>query len=126
MEGLQKGMSMNFMQVIAYRRGAKLLLMLGLFAVLSLAFITFGPDQVLADGKQRPSGVDTFERRLSEEQDTMLPEHPAGLVELADAELDNVQGAGSGLVVDREGPICMAIVVTTPDDCRGVPDPVMP
>jgi mersacidin/lichenicidin family type 2 lantibiotic len=28
-------------------------------------------------------------RRLSEEQDVVLPEHPAGLMELADAELDN-------------------------------------
>jgi hypothetical protein len=49
MRGLQKGMSMNFIQALAYRRGGKLLLMLGLFAVLSLAFITFGPDQVLAE-----------------------------------------------------------------------------
>jgi mersacidin/lichenicidin family type 2 lantibiotic len=63
---------------------------------------------------------------LSEKQPAVLPEHPAGLMELADAELDAVQGAGSGLVVDRDGPICMAIVVTTPDDCRGVPDPLMP
>jgi hypothetical protein len=47
MRELQKGMSMNFMQVIAYRQGAKLLLMLGLFAVLSLAFTAFGPDQAL-------------------------------------------------------------------------------
>jgi mersacidin/lichenicidin family type 2 lantibiotic len=93
-----KRMSMTFMQALAYWRGGKLLLMLGLFAVLSLTFITFGPDQVLADGKQRPSVPDMFERRLSEEQDTMLPEHPAGLVELADAELDAVQGAGSGML----------------------------
>jgi hypothetical protein len=48
MGGLQEGMSMNFIQAIAYRRGAKLLLMLGLFTVLSLAFIAFSPDQVLA------------------------------------------------------------------------------
>jgi hypothetical protein len=48
MEGLHKGMSMNFIQAIAYRRGAKLLLMLGLLAVLSLAFMTFRPYQVLA------------------------------------------------------------------------------
>jgi mersacidin/lichenicidin family type 2 lantibiotic len=32
---------------------------------------------------------------LSEEQRAVLPEHPAGLMELVDAELDNVQGAGS-------------------------------
>jgi hypothetical protein len=49
MGGLQKGMSMNFIQAIAHRRGGKLLLMLVLFAVLSLAFITFHPDQVLAE-----------------------------------------------------------------------------
>jgi hypothetical protein len=47
MVGLQKGMSMNFIQAIVYRRCGKLLLMLGLFAVLSLAFTTFHPDQVL-------------------------------------------------------------------------------
>ncbi len=41
-------MPMNFMQALAYQRSAKLLLMLGLFTVLSLAFITFSPDQVLA------------------------------------------------------------------------------
>jgi mersacidin/lichenicidin family type 2 lantibiotic len=34
-------------------------------------------------------------QRLSEEQDLVLPEQPAGLVELSDAELDAVQGAGS-------------------------------
>jgi mersacidin/lichenicidin family type 2 lantibiotic len=34
-------------------------------------------------------------QRLSEEQDVVLPEQPAGLMELADAELDNVQGAGA-------------------------------
>jgi hypothetical protein len=49
MGGLQKGMSMNFIQALAYWRGGKLLPMLGLFAVLSLAFITFSPDQVLAE-----------------------------------------------------------------------------
>jgi hypothetical protein len=49
MVGLQKGMSMNFIQAIVYRRCGKLLLMLGLFAVLSLAFTTFRPDQVLAE-----------------------------------------------------------------------------
>ncbi len=48
MGGLQKGMSMTFMQALAYQRGGKLLLMLGLFAVLSLTLITFRPDQVLA------------------------------------------------------------------------------
>jgi hypothetical protein len=41
-------MSMNFIQTLAYQRGGKLLLMLVLSAVLSLAFITFPPDQVLA------------------------------------------------------------------------------
>ena len=35
------------------------------------------------------------ERRVSEKQPAVLPEHPAGLMELVDAELDNVQGAGS-------------------------------
>jgi mersacidin/lichenicidin family type 2 lantibiotic len=34
-------------------------------------------------------------RRLSEEQPAVLPEHPARLTELEDAELDAVQGAGS-------------------------------
>jgi mersacidin/lichenicidin family type 2 lantibiotic len=34
-------------------------------------------------------------RRLSEKQPAVLPEHPAGLMELADADLDTVQGAGS-------------------------------
>jgi hypothetical protein len=48
MRRLAEGMSMNFMQALAYWRGAKLLLTLVLFAVLTLAFITFGPDQVLA------------------------------------------------------------------------------
>jgi mersacidin/lichenicidin family type 2 lantibiotic len=33
-------------------------------------------------------------RRLSGKQPAVLSEHPAGLIELADAELDNVQGAG--------------------------------
>jgi mersacidin/lichenicidin family type 2 lantibiotic len=32
---------------------------------------------------------------LSKKQPAVLPEHPAGLMELADAELDAVQGAGS-------------------------------
>jgi hypothetical protein len=41
-------MPASFIQALAYRRGGKVLLMLGLFAVLSLAFATFGPDQVLA------------------------------------------------------------------------------
>jgi mersacidin/lichenicidin family type 2 lantibiotic len=36
-------------------------------------------------------------RRLSEEQPAVLPKHPAGLIELADAELDAVQGAGGRL-----------------------------
>jgi hypothetical protein len=40
-------MSMTFMQAIVYQRCGKLLLVLGLFAVLSLAFTTFHPDQVL-------------------------------------------------------------------------------
>jgi mersacidin/lichenicidin family type 2 lantibiotic len=31
---------------------------------------------------------------LSEEQRAVLPEHPAGLMELVDAELDDVVGAG--------------------------------
>ena len=31
---------------------------------------------------------------LSAEQRMLLPEHPAGLIELEDAELDTVQGAG--------------------------------
>jgi mersacidin/lichenicidin family type 2 lantibiotic len=34
-------------------------------------------------------------QRLSEKQPAVLSEHPAGLTELADAELDAVQGAGS-------------------------------
>jgi mersacidin/lichenicidin family type 2 lantibiotic len=34
-------------------------------------------------------------QRLSEKQPAVLPEHPARLMELADAELDAVQGAGS-------------------------------
>ncbi len=34
-------------------------------------------------------------QRLSEKQDAVLPESPAGLLELADAELDAVQGAGT-------------------------------
>jgi mersacidin/lichenicidin family type 2 lantibiotic len=34
---------------------------------------------------------------LREEQPAVLPEHPAGLMELADAELDAVQGAGTRL-----------------------------
>ena len=34
-------------------------------------------------------------RGLGKEQPVVLPEHPAGLMELADAELDAVQGAGS-------------------------------
>jgi hypothetical protein len=50
MQALHKGMPMNFIQALAYRRGAKLLLMLGLFVVLCLAFTTFGPDLVLAEG----------------------------------------------------------------------------
>jgi mersacidin/lichenicidin family type 2 lantibiotic len=33
-------------------------------------------------------------RSLSKEQRAVLPEHPAGLIELEDAELDNVPGAG--------------------------------
>jgi mersacidin/lichenicidin family type 2 lantibiotic len=33
---------------------------------------------------------------LSEEQRPVLPEHPAELIELEDAELDDVQGASSG------------------------------
>jgi mersacidin/lichenicidin family type 2 lantibiotic len=32
---------------------------------------------------------------LSEEQHAVLPEHPAGLIELADEDLDDVSGAGS-------------------------------
>jgi mersacidin/lichenicidin family type 2 lantibiotic len=35
------------------------------------------------------------EHRLSKEQTGVLPKQPAGLIELADAELDGVQGAGS-------------------------------
>ena len=31
-----------------------------------------------------------YRRSLSEEQRAVLPEHPAGLIELEDAELDNV------------------------------------
>ena len=34
-------------------------------------------------------------RRLSEKQPAVLPEHEAELMELADAELDAVQGAGT-------------------------------
>ncbi len=34
-------------------------------------------------------------QRLSEKQPAVLAEHPAGLIEVADAELDAVQGAGS-------------------------------
>jgi mersacidin/lichenicidin family type 2 lantibiotic len=34
-------------------------------------------------------------QRLSEKQPAVLPEDEAGLMELADAELDAVQGAGS-------------------------------
>jgi hypothetical protein len=49
MRGLQKGMSMTFMQALAFRPAGKLLLMLGLLVVLSLAFTTFGSDQVLAE-----------------------------------------------------------------------------
>ena len=35
-------------------------------------------------------------RSLNKEQPEVLSEHPAGLLELADAEMDAVQGAGSG------------------------------
>jgi hypothetical protein len=48
MRRLAEGMSMNFIQALAYRPGSRLLLMLGLLVVLSLAFTTLGPDQVLA------------------------------------------------------------------------------
>jgi mersacidin/lichenicidin family type 2 lantibiotic len=44
-------------------------------------------------------------QRLSEEQPAVLPERPAGLMELADAELGAVQGAGGpalGLDPDLE------------------------
>jgi hypothetical protein len=41
-------MPASFIQALAYRRGGKVLLILGLFAMLSLTFATFGPDQVLA------------------------------------------------------------------------------
>jgi mersacidin/lichenicidin family type 2 lantibiotic len=37
-------------------------------------------------------------RSLNKEQRVVLPEHPAGLLELADAELDAVQGAGGPAV----------------------------
>ena len=40
-----------------------------------------------------------YQLRLSEEQRAVLPEHPAGLIELADAELDDVAG-GRGRCVD--------------------------
>ena len=49
MLGLQKGISMNFMQALGYRPADKLLLMLGLFVVLSLAFITFLPEPALVE-----------------------------------------------------------------------------
>jgi hypothetical protein len=48
MRGLNKWTPANFFQALAYQRGSKVLLMLGLFTVLSLAFITFSPGQVLA------------------------------------------------------------------------------
>jgi mersacidin/lichenicidin family type 2 lantibiotic len=43
-----------------------------------------------------------YRRRLNKEQRTVLLEHPAGLMELADAELDAVQGAGSKRGADIE------------------------
>ena len=39
-----------------------------------------------------------YRRSLSEKQDVVLPEHPARLMELADAELDAVQGAGTRVI----------------------------
>jgi mersacidin/lichenicidin family type 2 lantibiotic len=36
-------------------------------------------------------------RRLSKEQDAVLPEHSAGLTELADAELDDAVGSGRAM-----------------------------
>ena len=42
-----------------------------------------------------------YERSPSKEQRAVLPEHPARLMELADAELDNVQGAGTRHPGDR-------------------------
>jgi hypothetical protein len=48
MRGLNKWTPANFFQALAYQQGGKVLLMLGLFTVLSLAFITFSPGQVLA------------------------------------------------------------------------------
>jgi hypothetical protein len=63
---------MNFMQALAYQRSAKLLLMLGLLVVLSLAFTTFGPDQVLADGKIGVGGGDLILQEWSYDVDIGL------------------------------------------------------
>jgi mersacidin/lichenicidin family type 2 lantibiotic len=45
-----------------------------------------------------------YQRRLSEEQRAVLPEHPVGLIELADAELSSV--ASGFCFYDIYPPIC--------------------
>ena len=47
-----------------------------------------------------------FRLSLSEEQRALLPEHPAGLIELTDAELDTVAGGAASYAPDINSDVC--------------------
>ena len=118
MRRLQKGMLMDFIQGLAYRAGGKVLLMLGLFVVLSLAFTTFGQDQVLDvmayDG---PKGMDSGAGgspgdavlslqavpSLREVKDATLRIVAEGSFEEPEGTALNVSGSGSGFIIDPSG-----------------------
>jgi mersacidin/lichenicidin family type 2 lantibiotic len=60
-----------------------------------------------------------YRRSLSAEEQTFLPEHPAGSIELADEELEQVAGAGYTDIRFTDG-CCLSIFIPTACDyCTG-------
>lgn len=56
-----------------------------------------------------------YRRSLSAEQQTLLPEHPAGSIELADEELNQVAGGGYTDIRFTDG-CCLSIFIPTACD----------
>jgi mersacidin/lichenicidin family type 2 lantibiotic len=57
---------------------------------------------------------------LSDEERAMLPAHPAGVIELADAALDQIVGGGPGTYEPTKGPISK--VPPDPPPTSKIPD----